>query len=136
MKNSRRSFMRHLVGACSMLVTGAPKSANGVPSWVPPPKTFAEFTLNSPASVGANVAFLANWCGGTFIRDYGPYGGAAYHGGGEHYSWPDAGGVLWACQLEPISTMATGTRARSGAACGVTFLRSLTGKVRPEASAS
>ena len=94
MKNSRRSFMRHLVGAGSMLVAGAAKSANGVPSWVPPPKTFAEFTLNTPASVGANVSFLVNWCGGTFIRDYGPYGGAAYHGGGEHYSWPDAGGVL------------------------------------------
>ena len=93
MDTSRRSFMRHLAGT-SLLAAGIAEAADGVPSFVPPPGTFAEFTLNTPASVGANVAFLANWCGGAFIRDYGARGGAAYHGGGEHYSWPDPGGVL------------------------------------------
>jgi hypothetical protein len=37
---------------------------------------------------------LANWCGGTFVEDYGAKGAAVYHGGGEHHSWPDKGGVL------------------------------------------
>lgn len=65
-----------------------------LPSFVPAPGTFAEFTLNKPSDVGGYVAMLANWTGGAFVDDYGAMGAAVYHGGGEHFSYPDKGGVL------------------------------------------
>lgn len=66
-----------------------------LPPWVPPPGTFAEFTLNTPGHVGVVKGTFANWCGGAFISDYGTMGGVAYHGGGEHNPWNDnqQGGV-------------------------------------------
>lgn len=71
-----------------------------LPSFVPAPGTFAEFTTNVPTDLASTsdpwikAAILANWTGGTFIEDFGDAGAAAYHGGGEHFSWPDRGGVL------------------------------------------
>src|SRR5262245_19389554 len=70
---------------------------SSLPSWVPRPGTFAEFTLNTmndarPATF--TEAILANWCGAAYIRDYSANGGIAYQGGGEHSPWPDRGGVV------------------------------------------
>lgn len=73
-----------------------------LPAWVPPPGTFAEFTLNVPHDAqpaiyaGANRAerVFANWCGAAFIADYGPRGAVAYHGGGEHFATLDSQGVI------------------------------------------
>jgi hypothetical protein len=118
-QKTRRTFVRQIVAASSLIasaslplparsVSGASASrrtqagassskgeASGrLPAWVPRPGEFSEFTRNTPASVGATAAIFANWCGGTFVDDYGAMGAAAYHGGGEHFSWPDKGGVL------------------------------------------
>jgi hypothetical protein len=78
----------------SVSVAIAQSAGKELPSWVPPIGKFAEFTLNTPASVGAPKMILANWTGGTFVDDFGTAGGAVYHGGGEHFSWNDRGGVL------------------------------------------
>lgn len=63
-------------------------SVPSLPSWVPAPGTFAEFTLNKPMDVGMQAATINYWCSGAFIADYGPYGAIAYHGGRDHNSVP------------------------------------------------
>jgi len=70
---------------------------SSLPSWVPQPGRFAEFTLNTmndARPVNYTDSILANWCGAAYIRDYSANGGIAYHGGGEHSNWPDRGGVV------------------------------------------
>lgn len=72
-----------------------PQPDPDLPSFVPAPGTWAEFTTNTPASVGAPSTILTNWTGGAFNPDFGAMGAAMYYGGGEHFSWPDnKGGVL------------------------------------------
>jgi hypothetical protein len=65
-----------------------------LPSWADytalPPGTFREFTLNTPSQVGMQRSTLYNWCGGSFVPDFGPRGGVGYHGGGEHSAWTDS----------------------------------------------
>ena len=67
-----------------------------LPSSVPQPGTFAEFTLNTPldAGPGAQSMMLSHWAGGAMIDDYSARGGVAYFGGREHFTYPDRGGVL------------------------------------------
>jgi hypothetical protein len=67
-----------------------------LPSYVPPPGRFAEFTLNTPRDSGpeAQSMILSHWAGGAFISDYSAHGGVAYQGGREHFAYKDYGGVL------------------------------------------
>lgn len=63
-----------------------------LPDFVPPPGTFAPFTLNTfydarpPTWPNLNDAkrVLAHWNSAALISDYSARGGIAYHGGGEH----------------------------------------------------
>ena len=69
-----------------------PSAAGTLPSFVPPPGTFAEFTLNAPfdarpptlPTVQDIARIFANWNSAAMISDYSQRGGIAYHGGGEH----------------------------------------------------
>lgn len=63
-----------------------------LPAWVPPPGTFAAFTLNTfhearPLTwpnLNDSKRVLAQWNSAAMIADYSQLGGIAYHGGGEH----------------------------------------------------
>ena len=79
------------------------RRSDALPSFVPPPGTFAEFTLNVPADVRPPTLpdvrdiqrILANWNSAAMISDYSARGGIAYHGGGEHgVGATDSCGVL------------------------------------------
>lgn len=78
----------------SVTVAAVPVPDPTLPSFVPPPGQYAQFTTNTLASVGGDNALLANWCGGVFIPDFGVRGSIGYHGGGEHFSAPDKGGTF------------------------------------------
>jgi hypothetical protein len=72
-----------------------------LPSYVPPPGTFAEFTLNTFNEVPTSTGYqgndkrrmFANWCGGVIIPEAGEFGTQAVHGGGEHSAATDSCGV-------------------------------------------
>jgi hypothetical protein len=70
-----------------------------LPAWADytalPNGQFIEFTTNTPADAGMKFETLANWCGGSFIPDFGVRGGVAYVGGGLHNPWVDSvvGGI-------------------------------------------
>jgi hypothetical protein len=67
-----------------------------LPSWADytalPSGQFIEFTTNTPSSSGVNMPrnVLYNWCGGSFVPDFGARGGVGYCGGGEHSTWTDS----------------------------------------------
>lgn len=85
-----------LVETQQVTLSCTPPPDPGLPSYVPEPGTFAEFTLNIPTDAGvqAEAALLANWCGGALVDDYSAHGGVAYQGGREHFAYTDRGGVL------------------------------------------
>lgn len=65
-----------------------------LPEFVPPPGTFARFTLNVPNNAcpptmlpGNDIKrIFSHWNSAAMIRDYSALGGIGYHGGGEHGS--------------------------------------------------
>jgi hypothetical protein len=67
-----------------------------LPSWADytalPVGNFIEFTTNVPEATGVlmKASVLANWCGGTFVPDYGVRGAVVYWGGGEHNATVDS----------------------------------------------
>lgn len=65
-----------------------------LPAWADytalPNGQFIEFTTNTPQSVNMPRNVLYNWCGGSFVPDFGARGGVGHCGGGEHTTWTDS----------------------------------------------